>query len=291
MLNIIIRYLLRLPSNFIIDGIIWRLLDYVKESVVKTRFGYYIRFRTTKPIPTNIRKNVILGRYEKDYLSMLTSLVEPGDHVIDAGAHEGYVSLLMSGVVGNDGRVFSIEPNQENLAYLRDNIKVNSIENIEIIDKAISDSISESAFHYDDDGGAWGSLLDFPYLQARKSATVDVDTLDNLFCKPEYINRLKLCKLDIEGSEMKAIMGGQRVISECKPHVAFEVNLTYWAYHDVSIEVLFDFLKSNGYDLFVVKNNRLWPYEWLYLRTMNIIAIHKLRKQDLLGKGIFAESS
>lgn len=263
----------------------------VEEAPIKTRYGYSIYFRRTGSSATNIRKVVILGRYEKHYLNMLTKLVEPGDYVIDVGAHEGYVSLLMSSIVGNSGRIFSIEPNVENLEYLRHNIKDNSIDNIYIIDKAISDNISKSTYYYNNDKGTEGSLIQFPYLGTRKSLTVDIETLDDLFCQTDYANRIKLIKMDIEGNEMKAIMGGNKLISECKPHIAFEVSLTYWAYLDVSIEVLFDFLRNHGYELFVVKDKRLYPYEWLYERVLNLIAIHQSKKPDLLRKGIFAKSA
>ena len=129
------------------------------------------------------------------------------------------------------------------------------------------------------------SFLNF---KNKKSVVVDVDTLDNLFYKPEYTGRIKLLKLDIEGNELKAIMGAKRIISECKPHIAFEVCLTFWAYLDTSIDVLFDFLRGNGDELFIVKRYRLYPrkyklypYKWLDSRVLNIIAVHKSRKSQI----------
>jgi len=289
-LNIIIKYLLKLPKNPITDMITSRLLSYFKRGVIKTRYGYFIDFRVTNRLSTAIRKATILAKREDDYLSILTKLIEPGDYVIDAGAHEGYISLLMSSVVGNSGRVFSIEPNTENLAYFRNNIELNSIENIYIIDKAISDNISISPFYYMDDAGAWGSLSRHPHSKTIKKAMVDTDTLDNLFYKPEYINRIKLIKLDVEGNEMKAIMGGEKLISKCNPCIGFEVSLTFWAYVPLSIEVLFDFFRKIRYELFIVKNNRLYPYDWLDQRVMNMVAIHKSRISDLFKKDVFTKS-
>jgi hypothetical protein len=89
---------------------------------------------------------------------------------------------------------------------------------------------------------------------------------------------------------MKAIMGGTRLITEYKPHVAFEISLTFWAYQSVSIETLFDFLKERGYELFLAENGKLKPYEWLNERIMNMIAIHQTRKPSLLAKGVFMSS-
>jgi len=286
--RLIIRFLTGLPDNLISNVLLTRMLGYVKDEVLKTRYGYSIHFRVTSPGPTSIRKQAVLGVYEKPYLSVLTKLIEPGDYVIDVGAHEGYVSLMMANKVGNSGRVFSIEPNPENLKYLYDNTRINSSKNVSIIPEAISDTKSQAVFYYTDDGGPYGSLINFSHYKTSKSVSVQTDTLDNLFYKPEYANRIKLCKLDIEGNEMKAIMGGTKLITEYKPHVAFEVSLTFWAYQNVSIETLFDFLKGRGYELFLPENGKLKSFEWLNERIMNMIAIHQSRKPSLLGKGIFA---
>jgi tRNA A58 N-methylase Trm61 len=129
MLRAVVRFLIQcltgLPDNLIGNALLTRMLGYVKDEILKTRYGYYIHFKATSPIPTSIRKQAILGVYEKPYLSVLMKLIEPGDYVVDVGAHEGYVSLMMANKVGGEGRVFSIEPNPENLTYLNENVKIN----------------------------------------------------------------------------------------------------------------------------------------------------------------------
>jgi FkbM family methyltransferase len=289
-LKIAVNCLLKLPNVRIINGGIGILLDYIKDGVIKTRYNYRIHFRVTSPPATAVRKTVILGMWEKSNLNVISKLLKRGDYVIDAGAHEGYISLFISSIVGDSGRVFAIEPNPENREYIRQNIELNHATNIQVIDKAISDTPSKADFFYNDDGGAWGSLIRLPIFQTRKTMTVNVDTLDNLFYKSDYARRIKLCKLDIEGSETKALMGAKNILSEYKPIICFEVNLSFWAYQDVSIQVLFDFLKSNGYELFIAKDNKLHPYEWLYLRVIDIFAIHSSQKASLISTGIFAKT-
>lgn len=288
LLKITIEVLLKLPKNPITDLVASRLLSYFKQGMIKTRYGYYIDFRVTNRLPTAIRKSTVTARREEEYINILTKLVEPGDYVIDGGAHEGYISLLMSGLVGNNGRVFSIEPNIENLAYFRRNVEINSADNISIIDKAIGDKISKATFHYDNDAGAWGSLIHLPNSKTKQEVIVDVDTLDNLFYKTGIANKIKLIKLDTEGNELNAFLGGEKLITECKPHIGFEVSLTVWSYHAISVEVMFDFLREKGYELFVVKNKKLYPYQWLYQRVMNMVAIHNSKISDLLNRNIFA---
>lgn len=87
---------------------------------------------------------------------------------------------------------------------------------------------------------------------------------------------------------MECSLGGGKLISACNPHIGFEVSLTFWAYQTISIEDMFAFLKEKGYELYIVKNKKLYPYQWLHQRIINIIAIHNSRKSALLNRNIFA---
>ena len=51
-------------------------------------------------------------------IQALRSLVNHGDRVWDIGAHKGYVSMVLSRSVGEEGGVTSFEPSQENLWFL-----------------------------------------------------------------------------------------------------------------------------------------------------------------------------
>jgi FkbM family methyltransferase len=282
----VVELLLRLPKNMILDNFIGWLLTYIKESPIRTRYGFYLYFKRTGVFATDLRKAVVLGRYESLYLTILRRLIKSGDYVIDVGAHEGYVSLLMSRVVGQHGRVFAIEPNKENVSYLRKNIDLNQLKNVVVINKAISDERCNIPFYYNKDEGAWGGVIHFSYFQTKEMAMIEADTLDNLSSAYNVTNKIALCKLDIEGNELKALLGAERIISDSKPHIAFEVSLTFWAYLSNSIDVLFEFLQSKGYELFIIRNNKLQPYKWLDSRVTNMIAIHKLRKEELFESGI-----
>jgi hypothetical protein len=83
-----------------------------------------------------------LGTYERDQILHLKTLIRSGITVFDAGAHAGYYSLAASRMVGPSGKVLAFEPNPNNLRNLRRHIAVNSIRNVEIIDAAVSSTVS-----------------------------------------------------------------------------------------------------------------------------------------------------
>lgn len=279
----VIEHLLKFPNTLLVNAVVRRLLKRTPDTVIKSRYGYYIHFINSNPTQVAaIRREVALGTYEKDYLAVLMRLLCLGDFVIDAGAYEGHISLLFSRAVGDGGRVFAIEPNPENLTILHNNIELNSAKNIEVIPQAIGEVIARASLYCKEKQGAYSSLFNYPHLGV-KPVEVSVNTLDNLFCGKEYTGRIKLIKLDIEGAEAEAILSGTRLIAENKPYVAFEADVTCWAYQERSIESLFSTLQRMGYVVYTAGlKGRMFPFSLesfdLYqLQAMNFIAMHKSR--------------
>jgi len=130
--------------------------------------------------------------------------------------------------------------------------------------------------------GAKASLIPFSYFSGDK-IEVEVDTLDNLFGD---LQRLDFLKVDTEGNELQVFSGGRQIISRHKPHICFEVSLTFWAHLEQSVDKLFNFLRDLGYKLFVLKNDKLYPYKWLDKRIVNMFAVHESRVSELTKRGI-----
>lgn len=281
-----ISILFRLPNNRISDGIVFNLLDNLEEGPVATRLGFNMLFKHTG-YSTSLRKSLIMGTHELPYLLMIKRFLCAGDHVVDIGAHEGYFSLFMSSLVGKTGKVFAIEPNPENLYFLHRNAETNSEHNIQVMEKAISDKKTRAHFNYGDEMGAWGSLIDFPYMETwfktKKTMEVDVDTLDNLFANADQ--KIKFFKTDTEGNELNVFLGAEKVLSQHKPHICFEVNLLHWAHLNSSIDTMLNFLRSKGYELFVLEeDDKLHNYTRLSRPSFNMFAIHQSRKAELLNR-------
>jgi protein-L-isoaspartate O-methyltransferase len=56
--------------------------------------------------------------YEPFETQWIEYFVRPGDVVLDVGAHIGYYTLLLSRLVGDQGRVYAFEPDPSNFALL-----------------------------------------------------------------------------------------------------------------------------------------------------------------------------
>ena len=77
--------------------------------------------------------------YNKFETEIVKNQIKESDIVIDIGAHIGYFSLIFAKLVGNNGKVFSFEPEPENYKILKKNIEINNYQNVILEQKGVSD--------------------------------------------------------------------------------------------------------------------------------------------------------
>jgi FkbM family methyltransferase len=136
----------------------------------------------------------------------------PGTFV-DVGANVGKYSIWMSQFVE---KVVAIEPDKQNIAYLKKNISLNGADNIEIIEKACYSEETELDFYIDPKDVSTHSLLTRK-KNARKTR-VKTGTLDSLNLK-----NVLLVKIDVEGAELEVIKGAKKLLQEQRPKIILEI--------------------------------------------------------------------
>ncbi len=84
--------------------------------------------------------------YEMETLECIARILKPGDLFIDVGAHIGFISLMASKWVGNQGKVIALEPEASNAARFMENIRLNKIDNIDLLPMAAGSEDKEVDF-------------------------------------------------------------------------------------------------------------------------------------------------
>ncbi|MCK9323917.1 MAG: FkbM family methyltransferase [Bacteroidales bacterium] len=151
----------------------------------------------------------IRGTYEQPTVAFLEQHVKNSSCCYDIGGHVGYLSLVLSKLVGKDGTVYVFEPRPININYINRHIKLNKILNIKLLGIGISDFTGESTF-YDKGGTGTGKISD------KGSLTIRVNSLDKLH-EDKAIAPPDLIKMDIEGEEFKALCGSRELLKTYKP--------------------------------------------------------------------------
>ena len=143
---------------------------------------------------------------------------QAGDCVIDAGGCWGDTALYFAQRVGTQGKVYTFEFESDNLEVLQRNLALNPelSKRIEIIPKALW-NISGEEILYSLNGPATSLNRDH-----RGSLLVSTLSIDD-FVKEKELTRVDFIKMDIEGSELKALHGAEQTLRDFRPTLAISI--------------------------------------------------------------------
>jgi len=149
--------------------------------------------------------------------------LKEGDVVIEGGVFDGSNSREFSRRIGKGGRIYGFDPNGDDFVRAR-NRHGAPTENVEIIRKALW---SHSQNIYVQKIGAGTRVSE------QKGDSVDeivAITIDD-FVAERNLRKIDLIKMDVEGAEQAALVGGMTSIQRLRPQLAISI------YH--SVEDLF----------------------------------------------------
>ena len=146
--------------------------------------------------------------------------LDAGDVAIDAGANIGLFTVPMARAVGALGTILAIEPVPATAARLRRSIAINGLENVDVHTVALSDGNGETTFFLAADS-AYSGVSPDPRSPPLESTSVPVRALDSIW-QDAGEPRVRLMKLDVEGSEVRALQGAKSMLVACRPWVLVE---------------------------------------------------------------------
>jgi FkbM family methyltransferase len=155
--------------------------------------------------------------------------------VADVGANVGYYTLIASRLVGPTGKVVAFEPLPRNLLYLRSHISVNGLNNVHVVEGAVSDQSGELSFNARTNP-AMGFLSETGNFRV---ATMALDAVWRQLALPPP----HLIKIDVEGGEAAVLRGAQSLLAT---HPVLLLSTHGSANHDLCL----GFLSSKGYRTF-----------------------------------------
>lgn len=162
------------------------------------------------------------GGREQASTDFIKKILKPEWTVIEVGANLGYYALLEARKVK---RVYAIEPIEESVIALKESIKKNKYENIEVYNLAISNKNGESEITVSERSN-WASMVDinktnenyqkrFKELISGKQF-VKTLTLDE-FVSREEIESIDFVRMDTEGYEVEIVKGMDKTFKLMKP--------------------------------------------------------------------------
>jgi FkbM family methyltransferase len=186
------------------------------------------------------------GSSEPQSLALVRSQLRPGGVFLDVGGHVGQYAIEAAMVVGEAGRVVVFEPNPKAFLFLKKNVALNALKNVDLV-LAAATSHPSTIGMIDPPAGNWGMSRQRTRDGSAEDYRVAGLRIADALCDMG-VQFVDMVKMDVEGHELEALEGLFRdrvfrpndLLVEFVPDV-FEYGFALPAY-----------LKRNGYELFTV---------------------------------------
>jgi FkbM family methyltransferase len=154
------------------------------------------------------------------------------DIILELGSGIGNETLFISKLIGDNGKIYCMEPFESIFKLLKKTTEINSLKNVQLINKALYNQSSYIGFSSEKDDWLGGKI---DTKSKDKIATLTL----NDFVKEYNIKYINFCKINIEGAEKYITENSNEFFKICD---------------NLSIEC-HDFLEGNEYKTYeTVKN-------------------------------------
>jgi FkbM family methyltransferase len=191
---------------------------------------------------------IIAGRvFEGDVVEEALRHIKPGTTVLDLGANFGQMSVLFA---RKAAWVYAFEADPFIATVLRLNCRENQVHNISIFQKAVWDRDYEDLVYQIPNGrfegyGSYGIQPGATSGQHVRSMIVD-------WCEPKH--PISFMKVDVQGSDLRAMRGARRTIERWRMPVIFEFEELFCEEFGTCLDDYMGFVHEIGYEVTKVIN-------------------------------------
>ena len=186
---------------------------------------------------------------------LLRKILFKGAVVVDVGANIGIYSRFLSRYVGPKGVVHSFEPSPDNFRRL--SAATRDLSNVRLTQAVIGERSGECKLYVSDKLNVDHRAYETD--DSRRVIPIEMIALDDYFKTGQ---RVDLIKMDIQGYELHALRGAQRVLQE---NSDINLLLEFWPagleQAGVSWETLVEMLQRSGMTLTLVRTDGLTPLD------------------------------
>ena len=184
-----------------------------KQELITTENFNFCTLQNDTCISDSLRQNIL---FEKFLMALLSKIINPHKNMLDVGANIGVWSIVFSTFM--KGNIYAFEPQEEIFNCLINNIKINQCKNVIPYNLALSNTNSTYLMN---------ASYDNPNNFGAFKICSDGKLLINAVIGDE-LNLLNIgfIKIDVEGHELKALMGLSKIIQTNKPIILIEIHIS-----------------------------------------------------------------
>lgn len=181
----------------------------------------YLLFPNDNAVTSSLIQGWIYEPYMFKFIS--DNLIDlTGTHIADIGANNGHFTIEFAHYVGDDGMVFSFEPQRVIFQQLCGNVFINGLDNVQCYNMAVGNEESiifvEKPDYFSNDAINFGDVHTNKHNNYLLSDKVQQIKLDDI----EFKN-LSIIKIDVQGFEPFVIEGAINTINLHRPYIFVEI--------------------------------------------------------------------
>ena len=181
--------------------------------------------------------------HEGGELHSIISALKPGGTYIDVGGHVGGFAIPVA-KAHPEITIHVFEPVPLTRSWLEANLARNGLSNrLTIWPNAVGAESSSGRMTGVD--GASNHLAEPGNAAGPNAVDVEIVTLDELLL--DQVERVDVIKCDVEGAELPAMRGAERILRRDMPDLVLEIDRRFTPRFGYEPQELFDFLTSLGY--------------------------------------------
>jgi FkbM family methyltransferase len=235
-------------------GAAWR----IASSLVRRRLGVGLelvvpyddgRARILADLRTALGLALYRYGFQCPEIELVRRVLRPGDTFVDGGANVGLFTLVAARCVQATGRVLCFEPASVTRSILMRNVALNDYPWIDVRGDALGESAGRGTLLSFVGDGAGLSSFAPAVTEGGLYEPVSITTLDDALGAD--IGAVRLVKLDLEGSEVRALRGARRLL-EAGPDLIVEIEPGHLERQHTSAADLASLLEGAGYRLYEV---------------------------------------
>ena len=206
------------------------------------------------------------GAHTRCELAFLSHFVDPGDTIIDLGAHIGTFSIPLAKKAGRAGLVIAVEADARNYELLAANAQ-RSGANVNIRTLNVIVGKEGGIYELIRDKNNTGMSQMFLAL-AKSDAGVRGTSLSEI---AKGIPKVDVVKIVVQGMELEVLANAEQLL-QMKPLLYVQVQRQTLEDHGTNPEQLGDFLRSRGFRLFVNVGERNAAHDDFIIEEIDSLA-------------------
>ena len=174
---------------------------------------------------------------------------------IDCGCNYGFYSFFTASL-SEKNIILAYEASSSTIKEFNKNLSLNNLQNIDCKNLAISDE-NGKLINFNESVNDWESSASHDSFDKKNISRIKTSTIDTEL-KDYNLRDFTLCiKLDIEGSEFRAIKGGLEIIKKYAPIILIEISKYNINQMNSNFNFFNNFLFKNNYIIFDLNQNEV----------------------------------